>query len=243
MKYAQYPRWERMFPQDVMAVIKETGTVYFPFGCVEEHGTHNTLTVDYDAVHRIALKAAETVPGVVYPPLLVAPPGNPIHGRLAMRNKANLHAPSVFLSGECCRIVYEEMLENFACMGTKLCVALGGHYPAMNLMEAIAKDNDYCVGSMKIVNFNWFSEVMSTGKFNFPVANGHGGAVETSLSWTTGVDAVDKSRIHEVHGIYPNSQLSHLSSDDLDSIARDMSLELGQAVFDTAVEKLIDKLT
>jgi len=236
LEYSKY-QWEMMYPQDALEEIRRTGIVYFPFGCVEEHGTHNVMIVDFLPVHRLALRTAEEVPGLVYPPLLVAPAGSPPKTREQMR-EASLYPPSVFLSVECCRQVYEEMLENFAGMGFKCCVAIGGHGPAIGLMGEIAAELGGKINGMDIIGYSW--PRAKGRKEAFPYALGHGEALESSFGWAMHPDAANPERIHEVHTRNVTSQLAHWSEADLTQFAAEMSPELGQRLLDFLVNDLAE---
>ena len=59
-------RYELNYPHEVMKSLKEIGIVYFPFGVVEEHGTHQDMTADLFAPHCIGLAAAAQTDGLVY---------------------------------------------------------------------------------------------------------------------------------------------------------------------------------
>lgn len=60
--------WENLTSQDFTQAVKDTGVCIIAFGVVEKHGEHLPLGTDFLNGHKLATKAAEIEPAVVFPP-------------------------------------------------------------------------------------------------------------------------------------------------------------------------------
>lgn len=241
-------RWEELFPDEFMEIIKQTPLVYFPFGLVEEHGTHLTMSTDYAPVYKMCLAAAEITGGIVYPPLLAAPGGSPPLSREDMRARRRggkpLCPPSLFLSKECCQLIYEETLENMAGIGFKVCLCVGGHGPAITLMHKLTSELDERMDEMKLVNIHWTTLDKSSSAFEDKhtrrLHNAHGGTIETALVRYCDDRLCDVSRIQKTLTAGLGSQMNIFNSDELAEIANNATVELGRAIFDAVVNGMVD---
>lgn len=237
-------RWEELFPDEFMEILKQTPLVYFPFGLVEEHGTHLTMATDYTPVYKMCLAAAEITGGIVYPPLLAAPAGSPPLSREDMRIRRKREGkpicpPSLFLSKECCQLIYEETLENMASLGFKVCLCVGGHGPAMTLMKNLIDAHGARMDGMRLVNIHWTaldkSSSVLADKHARRLYNAHGGIVETALVRYCDDRFCDVSRIHKTLTANLGSQLNIFNADELTEIANHATVKLGRAIFDAVV--------
>ncbi|HEY8444625.1 MAG TPA: creatininase family protein [Bacilli bacterium] len=60
--------WENLTSPEFAKAVKETGVCIIAFGVVEKHGEHLPLGTDFLNGHKLATKAAEIEPAVVFPP-------------------------------------------------------------------------------------------------------------------------------------------------------------------------------
>lgn len=230
-------RYELCYPHEVLKVVKENGIVFFPFGAVEEHGTHQDMTADYFTCHCIGLATAELTGGLVYPSIPIAPPGAPPLNREQMRTSKDLATPSVFISVECCRKLYLEFLESFAQIGFKLFVGIGAHGPGQTLFNNIVKDIGGKMGTMDVMPFHVMDGIGDMRK-EFPQSWGHGRTLETAIAWYCGHKGTCKlKQIHGNHQYY-HSQVSSSTSEQLDEFSEQTTLELGKKYFDAHVTRL-----
>jgi creatinine amidohydrolase len=61
-------RWEHLTAAAFRQSVRKTGVCVLAMGVVEKHGDHLPLGIDYLNVHRLACRAAEKEPAVVFPP-------------------------------------------------------------------------------------------------------------------------------------------------------------------------------
>jgi len=235
-------RWEELFPQELVEIMKETPVVYFPFGCVEEHGTHLALATDYTPVHAISLAVAERAGGIVYPVLPAAPCYFPPLSRHEMRYSGKpLYPPSLFLSRECCRLIYEETLENMAHVGFKYCFAIGGHFPAIKMMDGLATEMGGKIGEMQFVSIDWATMISKSSRFK-QYRFAHGGSIETSLVMYCNKNYCDLSKIQDVHQSNFESQLNIHNQEELAKFAKEATWELGRDVFNFVVDSIVKRV-
>ncbi len=234
--------WEELYPQEFMEILKVKPIVYFPFGIVEEHGTHLALGTDFLPPYRFCLAAVERTGGIVYPPLPAGPGGNPPLSRAAMREPGrNLCPPSLFVSAECCRQIYSEIMENMARMGFKICAAIGGHWPATKLLQTIVQEAGGKIDGMRVIAPNWSSWPVQRGIFKD--FGGHGGVVESAVVRYCDPRLCDLTRVDEVFATNFKSQILKTPLKDpakLREIAAGASLELGRKVFEAVVDGIVE---
>ena len=61
-------KWEEMFPDELLAAIRERRVCYMAYGLAEPHGAYNALGLDWLKAYELVLRAARTHGGVVAPP-------------------------------------------------------------------------------------------------------------------------------------------------------------------------------
>ena len=61
-------QWEHLTSSEFKSAVQETGVCVVPLGVVEKHSEHLPLGTDFLNAHRIACRAAEIEPAVVFPP-------------------------------------------------------------------------------------------------------------------------------------------------------------------------------
>ncbi|HNS33030.1 MAG TPA: creatininase family protein [bacterium] len=239
-------RWEELFPQEFAGIMEKTPIVYFPFGLVEEHGTHLSMCPDFSPVYRMCLAAAERTGGVVYPFLPAAPGFNPPLSREEIRQKRLkgecLYKPSLFLSSECCRLIYDETLESMAGIGFKVCMAVGGHMPAILLMGRLAKEKNGEVEGMRIENIDWTDIILKSTDIGrrYPEGLAHGGIIETALVMYCDKRLCRLSQVLQVRDTNFVSQLARLSDEKLEGIRKNATISLGREIFEAAVSAIAD---
>ena len=148
-------KYEEITPYEFDQERKRADIVYVGAGPLEYHEECNILGLDTNKGYDWCLGAAEITGGVVFPMLPIAPAGHRPH-----MNREQLRAiyskphfreeyaesfasfyPGMFFSRETCYEVYSEMLEMFALeMKFKMCVFVGSHSPAGQLIKEIVAD-------------------------------------------------------------------------------------------------------
>ena len=145
-------KYEELTPYEFDREKERAPIIYVGAGPLEYHEECNILGLDTNKGYDWCLAAAEQTGGIVFPMLPVAPAGGiPHKNRQQLREMYKLPHyrehyeenfpslyPSMFFSREACWAVYEEMLEMFADeLGFKLCVFIGSHNPASQLIKEI----------------------------------------------------------------------------------------------------------
>ena len=150
-------RYEELTPYEFDREKERASIIYVGAGPLEYHEECNILGLDTNKGYDWCLAAAEQTGGIVFPMLPIAPAGHRPHmNREQMRNAYKLPHfreeyvehfgslyPGMFFSREACYAVYEEMLEMFADeLEFKLCVFIGSHSPASQLIKEIIADHN-----------------------------------------------------------------------------------------------------
>jgi hypothetical protein len=95
-----------------------------------------------------------------------------------------LYPPSLWVSRELCERIYVELMESMADMGFKVCMALGGHYPADLLLRDLEKRMNGRIGNMLFYGGGTCEllkdEIEKMAKDD-PTLGGHGGMWESAL--------------------------------------------------------------
>lgn len=150
-------KYEELTPYEFDREKERASIVYVGAGPLEYHEECNILGLDTNKGYDWCLAAAEQTGGIVFPMLPIAPAGHRPHmDKEKLREYYKLPRyreeykegfgslyPSMFFSREACYAVYEEMLEMFADeIGFKLCVWIGSHSPAGELIKEIIADHN-----------------------------------------------------------------------------------------------------
>ena len=168
-------KYEELTPAEFDSEKKRASIIYVSSGPLEYHEEANALGVDLLKGYQWCLKSAEKTGGIVFPPLPVAPDWVwPLDSWEKLRarwksvyfgkyTKVPLLYPGVMFSRETAERVYRELLETFAdFLGFKLCVFVGSHGPAGQLIKYIvARENGLC-GENQLPG----KEVSKGGKFH-----------------------------------------------------------------------------
>jgi len=238
-------RWEELLPEEFMAEFERAPVVYWATGAMEEHGLHNALGTDFIQCYEVCLRAAEITGGIVFPPVPLAPAGIPGYSREELRRAqpGETFPPSLWISREACELVYTELLESFADMGFRACLALGGHWPADLLLQGLHWKHEGRVGEMRF----WGGGTVSLlGAFldelieADPLATGHGTQWETSLLMAVRPEWVNLSRLPYLETSPLPSQLRANPPEYYDHI-RTANPELGQRILQAAVDSAVEK--
>lgn len=145
-------RYEELTPYEFEQEKARASIIYVAAGPLEYHEECNILGLDTNKGYDWCLAAAEITGGIVFPMLPVAPGGRPpFLSREDLRGLYNCPRyrenyeesfgslyPGIFFSREACRALYLELLEVLAIeLQFKLCVFIGSHGPAGNMLKQI----------------------------------------------------------------------------------------------------------
>jgi creatinine amidohydrolase len=236
-------RYEDLLPEDFYAELDRAPIAYFAAGAMEEHGLHNPLGTDFFQGYEMCLRAADVTGGIVFPPVPFAPAGDPALSREQLDSGGHpLFPPSLWVSRECCDLLYTELLTALAGLGFKACLGVGGHWPADQMLQAICLRNGGRVGDMRF----WGGGTISLLSDGFladlfrddPLANGHGTMWETSMMMAIRPELVDLPRAAGIQENALPSQLKVNSPEVLGYIAAS-NADLGERTFREAADRLV----
>lgn len=230
-------KFEDLTPYEFEQEKSRASIIYVSIGPMEYHEECNVLGIDLQKGYHWCLKAAELTGGIVFPMLPVAPDGSPMYSWHDIKHEWNnvkfgeytpepMLYPSMMFSKEVCKMLYREMLETFANLHKfKLCVAIGSHGPAGELIKSIiAEENNISSEEMENaamhVMYGSFHgmNVMAVGSldFNYELINqyyeknniariNHGGLWETAMNYAVNPDYfhpeyLDGSRYPQTYG-------------------------------------------
>jgi len=208
-------KWEELLPEEFFAEMKRAPIVYWCCASVEEHGLHLALGTDWIGMSPVCLEAAKITGGIVFPQVPFAPAYGRGLTREELRSKSReLYPPSLWVSGELCEAMYTELMESMADLGFRVCIALGGHGPAANLLRRICDRMGGRIGDMLFFGGGGtdlapreIKEILSEN----PAWDGHGGMLETSLVMACRPEWVDLSRAMRVKDAPFASQLKNIN--------------------------------
>ena len=233
-------KWEDLLPEEFFAEMRRAPIVYWSCGAMEEHGLHMALGNDWIQMYEVCLRAAEMTGGIVFPHVPFAPAGIPGYSREELRSgEYELVPPSLWVSRELCERLYAELMESMADMGFRVCVALGGHYPADLLLREMERETG---GSIRGMLFHGGGTVglledeIAKIVVDDPAANGHGGMWESALVMAIRRDWADLTRAERVVDAPFTSQLQQMSPEGLARI-KHATVELGEHLLDAAAQK------
>ena len=202
-------RYEELTPYEFDREKERASIIYVAAGPLEYHEECNILGLDTNKGYDWCLAAAEITGGIVFPMLPVAPAGRPpFYSREDMRKAyswphyreeyaehfGSLY-PGIFFSREACRALYLELLEVLALeLEFKLCVFIGSHGPAGNMLKQIIAEETNAMDG-RVGEFHGMRVIVSSSTdYNrdvfeaFNKENGipkgfHGGLWETALNY------------------------------------------------------------
>ena len=151
-------KYEELTPYEFDREKEHASIIYVGAGPMEYHEEPNALGIDLLKGYQWCLEAAEITGGIVFPPLPVASDWFWPHDdwdalrkryrkvRFGEYTKLPLLYPGVMFSRDTVERMYRELLETFAdFLGFKLCVFVGSHGPAGQLIKYIvARENGIC---------------------------------------------------------------------------------------------------
>jgi creatinine amidohydrolase/Fe(II)-dependent formamide hydrolase-like protein len=240
---ARRHRWEALLPEEFDDEFARAPVVYWPCGAVEEHGLQCVLGVDPLTAHEVCLRAAALSGGIVHPPIYLAPAYIPGFSRKQLRAKEReLYPPSLWVSRDACELVYTELMESMADLGFKVCVAVGGHYPAQLLLEAIHEKTGGRIGDMRLWCggiYGLVQEVFPDITTTAPELFGHGLRWETSNVLSLDAAFADLARVGRIKNSSFVSQLKRLPDAHLARV-KDASAAFGNDFYDRAAARLAE---
>ncbi len=241
--------WEALFPAAFFEELARCPLAFFTAAPVEEHGAHNAMAVDMAPMYAVALAVAERTGGIVFPKVPFGEAGAPALTREQLRAPSRAgYPPSLMLSREACRQIYEEVFESMARIGFRGCVALGGHGPVITSLLTLAKERGGKIDGMQLLALHWPALLRPTPLFQeiarrCPRAMAHSGLIETVLMMHLRPEQVDLARVMDVLKT-PNASQTMLYLHDpkdpdperhLRDLQSQATPELGKAVFEELV--------
>ena len=211
---------------------------------MEDHGLHNVLGTDMSVGYEICLRAVRRSGGILFPPIPFAPAGIPGLSREELRNgKRQLFPPSLWTSRELCKAIYLEVMESMAGLGLRVCVAVGGHYPAGLVLREIETELGGRLGGMRILTGEkpeLKPAVELECRESDPRVMGHGAMWETSQVLAVNPDWADPSRSART---FDTPIPSQLKSNPPEVIARipEANAVLGNRILDGTAALLSDE--
>ena len=152
-----------------------------------------------------------------------------------------MYPPSLWVSRELCERLYTELMESMADMGFRVCMAMGGHYPADVVLREMEKKHNGRIGDMLFYGGGTCEilkeEIERLGKED-PTTGGHGGMWESALVMAVRPDWADLSRAERVVDAPFASQLKKMAPEKLARI-KDATVEFGEKLLGVAVERTV----
>ncbi len=182
-------KFEAMLPHEFRAEIEGAPVLYCPFGGVEYHGIHQSMSIDYTKGHAICLRTAALAGGVVHPPVPLVPAGRrPCKTLEELKEFDFACYPGVFVGRDLFQAMANELIEFFAeCLKVKLCVLFGSHGPASAMLKELVEQYSGKFGNMHlmpIASGDYIEEelLQAKEKYGLKSSGAHGGLWETSMN-------------------------------------------------------------
>ena len=268
-KYEELTPWE--FDQEKA----HASIIYAAVGPVEFHEESSVLGFDPCKAYQWCLDAAAVTGGIVFPMIPFAPDGpRPFMTREQIRERAAQPCtseyctlpggyPGIYSSRELCWRLYKELMENFAVdLKFKLCVFLGGHQPAGNMLKDIVMEvsgPDGIIESGKRTFVGTFKgmRIMAVGSLDYNrdlVAdyyekNGikrvqHGGLWETAINYAINPEYFQEKYLDETK--YPQ-HYGALKDEYFEGCLRPVKTEykkltpeFARLMYDTSLQRMIE---
>ena len=263
-------RYEELTPYEFDKEKERASIVYVAAGPLEYHEECNILGLDTNKGYDWCLRAAEITGGIVFPMLPVAPGGlPPFHSREKLRSRYGLPRyrehyeesfgsmyPSIFFSAETCRGLYLELLEALALeMQFKLCVFIGSHGPAGNMLKQIIAE-ETSAESTRVGEFHGMRVLVANSTdYNMDLVKAfnkehgipsayHGGVWETSLNYAINPDyfhpeLLDETQYPQHYGPLPEEASAEHKRPSKAEV-RQFSPEFAMELRDTTVKRLAE---
>ena len=240
-------RYEEMLPHEVVEARTKCPVAYLPIGGIEWHGEHNCLGLDTVKIHAIAMKCAEKIGGLAFPPLFYGEPRESylmeanhdpegrIREKMALpegsfapgymeerRREADLNYVNLLL----------HILHQLKSLGFKVIVVMAGHYPLLRHATAAAELFNL---EMRGAASAWACTGYELVRDKIPHAGDHAAAWETSLMMVLRPELVDLSRLPKD----PNEKLIGVGGRDPRQFAsKEYGMQGLQAILDRIEAKV-----
>jgi creatinine amidohydrolase len=168
-------KYEELRPDQVDAILAETGVAYIAWGSLEWHGRQNAIGLDALKAYELCLRCAQETGGVVLPPVYA--------GFQTMKPHAGFQH-TFEIRRQTAMDLLEQYLDQLCDEGFKLVCLMMGHYGGLHV-DAIRKTVEWWEqnhggppgrGGMKVWAFTDFEPVQADG-----IGGDHAGKNETSL--------------------------------------------------------------
>jgi creatinine amidohydrolase/Fe(II)-dependent formamide hydrolase-like protein len=237
-------KWEELLPEEFYAEFERVPIGYFACGAMEDHGLHNALGTDMSLGYEICLRAVRRSGGILFPPIPFAPAGIPGLSREELRSgRHQLFPPSLWSSRELCKAIYLEVMESMADIGFRVCVTVGGHYPAGLVLREIDAELGGRLSGMRILTGEqpeFRPAVELEYRERDPRVMGHGTMWETSQVLAVNPDLADPPRSART---FETPIPSQLKDNPPEVIARipEANTALGSRILDETAALLADE--
>lgn len=259
-------KYEELTPYEFLREKERTSIIYLASGPLEFHEECNTLGIDAFKGYDWCLGAAEITGGIVFPPIPIGPTveppeqeGDPVvfddrdRIRDVMAGKVHLRGvfgpPSLFSSEKLCRLLFSELLENFAeDLKFKLCVLAGTHGPSGALFRRMVEECGGAVRGMKVMAVGTLQYNLREIQEYYHRKNirriSHGGLWESALNYAMNPDCyhpeyLDASRYPQTWGALTEDFYEGCIRPTL-SEYREMTPEFAAALRRITIERLAE---
>jgi len=244
-----------MTPKELINAQKKKSIVYLPVGSMEWHGPHMSMGMDTKNAFKVAEICAQTVGGVVFPPLYVGtetPRNKETLIKVGFKGTENIigmdfpnnSLKSMYWPPELFEAVMREQLKHLVSMKYRMIVIVNGHgakkqIEILNqLSEELIKHTDTCIKNIMVL----FEDC--------GVGIGHAGLAETAIMQAVCPEGVDlselpekKEKIYNVEFAIVDNETFEKGPNDDYSVRydpRDATPELGRKLIDFAVNKCVE---
>ncbi len=235
-------RYEELRPHQIVEAREACPIAWLPIGGIEWHGEHNPSGVDTLGANAVAIRCAETLGGLRFPPLFYGENREAylmeVNHDEDGRMKEKMHLPEENLApGYMGRSIQQQdrayiellihILRQIKSLGFPLTTIIAGHYPLRHHACAAAEWFSVMCRPARA----WGTSGFELVRDEHPNIGDHAGAWETSLMMATHPDLVDLSQLPEA----PDASLIGVSGRDPREHA---SAELGEEGIAVIVEAI-----
>ncbi len=264
-------KYEELTPYEFDREKERASIIYASAGPLEYHEECNALGIDPCKGYQWCVDAAQITGGIVFPMIPFAPAGMRPHLSHAelREHYSQPHFsdytpmprlyPGIFTGGEICRQLYKELLETFALeLQFKLCVFIGSHAPAGQMIKDIVReetgasgDNGIFIGdfhSMRVMavgSMDYNSEIIKAyyAKHNIQRIN-HGGLWEAAINYAINPEyfqpeLLDETKYPQHYGALKEEHTEGLKR-PVKSEFRKFTPEFAQELYQTTVRRLAE---
>ena len=247
-------RFELLPPSALQKAVKDPGLVFLPVGSMEWHGPHMAMGMDTCNAYESALRTAEIVGGVVFPPLYIGtetPRSPETLKKLGFSGEENIvgmdFPANSFKSMYWPPALFEQVLRcqlGMLCrMGFGKIVVMNGHGAdeQLRILHALATELEQEYQVKILVIMALFEEC--------GYGIGHAGLVETAIMTALYPDAVDLAALPErsiklrtaEYGIADSETFEKGPNEDFTVRydPRDATPRIGESILNTTVEQSV----